>query len=86
MREKLREILQALRLQGMIDSLDKELDRAEKEASPVADLLYRLALEEQRVRQEKSLANRLKQFTQSPYEHNEHHDEDHSRETSTEPA
>ena len=61
MREKLRQILQELHLQGMIDCLDKELDRAEKEATPVADLIYRLALEEQRVRQEKSLANRLKQ-------------------------
>jgi len=61
MREKLREILQELHLQGMSDCLDKELDRAEKEAVPAADLLYRLALEERRVRQEKSLANRLKQ-------------------------
>ncbi len=61
MREKLRAILQELHLQGMSDVLDKELDRAEKEAIPVTDLLYRLALEERRVRQEKSLANRLKQ-------------------------
>lgn len=61
MREKLREILQELHLQGMIDCLDKELDRAEKEAAPVAEFLHRLALEERRVRQEKSLANRLKQ-------------------------
>ena len=52
MREKLREILQPLHLQGMIDALDTELDRAEREAIPVADVLYRLALEEQRVRQE----------------------------------
>ncbi len=61
MREKLREILQELHLQGMIDCLDQELDRAEKKATSVADLLYRLALEERRVRQEKSLTNRLKQ-------------------------
>jgi DNA replication protein DnaC len=61
MREKLREILQELHLQGMRDCLDKELDRAEKEATPLTNLLYRLALEERRVRQEKSLANRLKQ-------------------------
>jgi len=61
MREKLREILQQLHLQGMVEALDNELDRAEKTASPVIDVLYRLALEEQRVRQEKSLANRLKQ-------------------------
>ena len=61
MREKLREILQALHLQGMSEALDKELERAEKAATPGVELLYRLALEEQRVRQEKSLANRLKQ-------------------------
>ncbi len=65
MREKLRTILQELHLQGMIDCLDKELDRAEKEATPIAEVLYRLALEEQRVRQEKSLANRLKQARMS---------------------
>jgi len=61
MREKLRELLQQLHLQGMSEALEKELERAEKTAAPVAEVLYRLALEEQRVRQEKSLANRLKQ-------------------------
>jgi len=61
MREKLREILQELNLRGMIDGLDRELNQAEKNATPVVEVLYRLALEEQRVRQEKSLANRLKQ-------------------------
>jgi DNA replication protein DnaC len=61
MREKLRVILQQLHLQGMVEALDKALERAEKAASPVAEVLYRLALEEQRVRQEKSLTNRLKQ-------------------------
>ena len=61
MREKLREILQELHLQGMSNALDKALDQAEKEATPAVEVLYRLALEERRVRQEKSLANRLKQ-------------------------
>ena len=61
MREKLREILQELHLQGMLECLDQELDRAEKKATPMLELLYRLALEERRVRQEKSLTNRLKQ-------------------------
>ena len=61
MREKLREILQELHLQGMSDALDKALDQAEKNATSAAELLYQLALEERRVRQEKSLANRLKQ-------------------------
>ncbi len=61
MREKLREILRELHLQGMIEGLDRELNQAEKNATPVVEVLYRLALEEQRMRQEKSLANRLKQ-------------------------
>jgi DNA replication protein DnaC len=61
MREKLRETLQELHLQGMLEALDKELGQAEKAATPAADLLYRLALEERRVRQQKSLTNRLKQ-------------------------
>jgi DNA replication protein DnaC len=67
MREKLRALLEELHLQGMIECLDKELDRAEKEATPVVEVLYRLALEEQRVRQEKSLANRL-QHARMPWD------------------
>lgn len=61
MREKLREILHELHLQGMSNALDQALDQAEKEATPASEVLYHLALEERRVRQEKSLANRLKQ-------------------------
>jgi DNA replication protein DnaC len=61
MHEKLRALLEQLRLAGMATYLDRELERAEREAIPVADVLYRLALEEARVRQEKSLSNRLKQ-------------------------
>jgi hypothetical protein len=61
MREKLRELLQQLHLQGVSEALEQELERAEREAIPVAEVLYRLALEEARVRQEKSLTNRLKQ-------------------------
>ncbi len=60
MREKLREILQELKLQAMSDALDKVLDRAEKQSTPAVELFYRLALEERRVRQEKNLTNRLK--------------------------
>jgi DNA replication protein DnaC len=45
----------------MIEGLDKVLNQAEKNATPVVEVFYRLALEEQRVRHEKSLANRLKQ-------------------------
>jgi DNA replication protein DnaC len=61
MRETLREILQELHLQGMSNALDKALEKAEKDATPAAEVLCRLALEERRVRQEKSLTNRLKQ-------------------------
>ncbi len=61
MREKLRALLQELHLQGMLEALDKALEQAEKQATPALEILYHLALEEQRVRHEKSLANRLKQ-------------------------
>jgi DNA replication protein DnaC len=61
MHEKLHELLEPLRLAGMAECLDRELERAEREAIPAADVLYRLAREEARVRQEKSLTNRLKQ-------------------------
>ena len=61
MHEKLRELLEQLRLAGMAACLEREFERAEHEAIPVAEVLYRLALEEAGVRQEKSLTNRLKQ-------------------------
>ncbi len=55
MREKLRELLQELHLHGMAEYLDRELERVEKQPTGPDEVLYRLALEEARVRQEKSL-------------------------------
>lgn len=61
MLEELFEILQELHLHGMSEVLERELQLAEQEARPAAEVLYRLLLEERRVRQERSLTNRLKQ-------------------------
>ncbi len=61
MRETLQQLLASLRLQGMGQTLDAVLDKAEAEALPVAKALHLLLLEELRHRQERSLAYRLEQ-------------------------
>jgi DNA replication protein DnaC len=61
MREQIRELLAKLRLRGMEYALDSELDRAEREGVPTAQVIHRLLLEEQAARREKSLAYRLSQ-------------------------
>ncbi len=61
MREALQELLGALRLQGMGQALQAILAKAEAEALSVAEALHLLLLEEQRHRQERSLAYRLEQ-------------------------
>jgi DNA replication protein DnaC len=61
MREALQELLAALRLQGMGQALEAILAKAEAEALSVAEALHLLLLEEQRHRQERSLAYRLEQ-------------------------
>jgi DNA replication protein DnaC len=58
--EKLHQLLIQLRLKGMADALDHEIQRAEKEASPVSEVLNRLLVEEQAYRQDQSLLSRLK--------------------------
>ena len=60
MNQKLHQLLDHLRLKGIEGTLDREIQRAEKEASPVSDVLYRLLTEEQAYRQEQSLLYRLK--------------------------
>src|SRR4030043_1603028 len=60
MNEKLYPLLAQLRLKGIAGALDQELQRAEKEATPVSDVLHRLLLEEQAYRQNQSLLYRLK--------------------------
>lgn len=61
MRDQLHQLLTSLRFQGMAEVVDRELDRAERDALPPQEVLYRLLLEETRYRQERSLAYRLQQ-------------------------
>jgi len=42
MREKLNQMLTKLRLGGMAEVLDEELDRAERKGTAVCEVLYRL--------------------------------------------
>lgn len=59
MHEELDKLLKQLRLLGMSASLERELARAEQQATPVAETLHRLLLEEARHRRERSLTYRL---------------------------
>jgi hypothetical protein len=59
MRDKLRALIDQLRLHGMAEVLDAELARAEREAIPAAELLVRLLGQEAAARRERSLAYRL---------------------------
>jgi len=61
MDEKIHLLLKQLRLRGMASALDQELQRAEREGVPVSEALYRLLIEEQAYRQEKSMQYRLSQ-------------------------
>ncbi len=61
MREKIRQLFTELRLKGMANVLDQELDRAEKNGSPASEVIYRVLMEEHGYRQERSLHYRLKQ-------------------------
>ena len=60
MNEKLHPLLGQLRLKGMGSVLDQEIQRAEKEATPISEVLHRLLIEEQTYRQNQSLLYRLK--------------------------
>jgi DNA replication protein DnaC len=61
MNDKLHQLLNQLRLKGMDKALDQELKRAEKEGSPVSDVIERLLVQEQIYRQEQSQQYRLQQ-------------------------
>ena len=61
MRDQLPKLLTQLRFHGMANALDAELQRAEREATPVPELLYRLLIAEAASRRERSLAYRLDQ-------------------------
>ena len=59
MRGKLQDLLAQLRFHGMAVALDAEIERAEREATPASELLYRLLCEEAASRRQRSLAYRL---------------------------
>jgi DNA replication protein DnaC len=61
MRDKLKDLLAQLRFHGMSGALDAEIERAEREATPASELLYRLLCEEAASRRQRSLAYRLDQ-------------------------
>jgi DNA replication protein DnaC len=61
MRDKLQDLLVQLRFHGMAAALDAEIERAEREATPASELLYRLLCEEAASRRQRSLAYRLDQ-------------------------
>ena len=61
MHDKLRALIDQLRLHGMANALDAELARAEREAIAAPELLYRLLGQEAASRRERSLAYRLEQ-------------------------
>src|ERR1700746_736981 len=61
MRDKLQDLLAQLRFHGMAAALDGEIERAEREATPASELLYRLLCEEAASRRPRSLAYRLDQ-------------------------
>lgn len=61
MRDELKALLSQLRLHGIAGAVDAELQRAEQEGSPGAELLYRLLCAEAASRRQRSLAYRLDQ-------------------------
>ena len=61
MRDKLQTLLTRLRFDGMAAVLDKELERAEREATPAAELIHRLLCAEAGSQRQRSLAYRVKQ-------------------------
>ena len=61
MRDKLRALAAQLRLHGVAEALDAEIERAEREAIAAPELLWRLLSQEAASRRERSLAYRLSQ-------------------------
>lgn len=67
MREKLRQLIHELRLAGMADVLDRELEQADKEGISTTEVLWRLLCEEKAWRQQRSMIYRLNQ-AKIPYD------------------
>src|SRR5215470_9441290 len=61
MHDKLKTLLARLRFDGMAAALDAELERAEREATPAPELVYRLISAEAASQRQKSLAYRISQ-------------------------
>jgi DNA replication protein DnaC len=61
MRDQLQSLLVQLRFHGMASALDAEIERAERDAVPPAELLHRLLTAEAASRRQRSLAYRLDQ-------------------------
>jgi DNA replication protein DnaC len=61
MRDQLQALLAQLRFHGMASALDAEIERAERDAVPPAELLHRLLTAEAASRRQRSLAYRLDQ-------------------------
>jgi DNA replication protein DnaC len=61
MRERLKALIAQMRWSGMAAVLDEELDLAERQGTPVPEVLFRLLGAEDAARREKSLAYRLSQ-------------------------
>ena len=59
MNHKLHELLTQLHMKGMAGALDQEIQRAEREAVPASEVIYRLLLEEAAYRRNQSLLYRL---------------------------
>jgi len=60
MRNKIQQLLADLRLKGIAQTLDRELDMADKKGTSVSEVIYRLLMEEHKYRQERSLEYRIK--------------------------
>lgn len=60
MRNKIQQLLADLRLKGIAQTLDQQLDMADKKGTSVAEVIYRLLMAEHKYRQERSLEYRIK--------------------------
>ena len=59
MRKKIHQMLENLRLKGMAEVLDEELDLAEKKGTPTCEVISRLLAKEHSCRQQRSLDYRI---------------------------
>ena len=60
MRTNIQQLFADLRLKGIAQTLDQELDMADKKGTSVSEVIYRLLMEEHKYRQERSLEYRIK--------------------------